>query len=389
MNTPRPRGTQIGLNMSSSVKPLFIALAIPASFAIATFGCGGGEESQNNVETTSTGEGESPGSGAGSQTVGSSAGESTTILSDDSGAESSSNGETTTSGVDGTTGNQPSSEPAVTQGLGGNDESCAIINSCPGMFTEARCGTIEDVDGNTWAVPTAPSAAPACTDLFNDCTGTGDNPNWEDEVETVSVGDGGESVTGFIHGDNYFELYVNGQSICQDPIAFTPFNSNVVRFSAERPVTYAVRLVDWEEHLGVGMEYDQYNVGDGGFAAAFSDGTVTGADWKCQVLYTSPVDDSSCVQVDGASRDSTGCSNAPRCQGSPETCYGLHWQEPADWAQPGFDDSSWPSATIFSEAQVNPKPAFTNYPTEFGGAEFIWGPNLVLDNEIVCRITVE
>ncbi len=278
---------------------------------------------------------------------------------------------------------------AITRGLATQEKPCAIINSCPGRFTEARCGTLEDADGKSWWVPTEPSSAPACADLYNDCTGSGDNADWEESITTTQVGSGGETVTGFIHGDNYFELYVNGQSICRDPIAFTPFNSNVVRFSATRPVTYAVRLVDWEEHLGVGMEYDRYNVGDGGFAAAFSDGTLTGADWKCQVLYTSPLDDPSCEKIEGLNRDSTACSDRPACIENPQSCSALHWEEPADWAQPGFDDSHWPSATVFSEGQVSPKQAYTDYRDEFGEASFIWGPSLVLDNEVICRVTVD
>ena len=48
-------------------------------------------------------------------------------------------------------------------------------------------------------------------------------------------------------------------------------------------------LLDWGTHLGVGMEYDRWNVGDGGFIARFSDGTETGAAWKCRAYYISPL----------------------------------------------------------------------------------------------------
>lgn len=52
-----------------------------------------------------------------------------------------------------------------------------------------------------------------------------------------------------------YELFVNGTFVARDAIAFTPFDSSVVRFKARYPITYAVKLVDWEGHIGVGLEY--------------------------------------------------------------------------------------------------------------------------------------
>ena len=49
------------------------------------------------------------------------------------------------------------------------------------------------------------------------------------------------------------QLYVNGEFVGRDNIAFTPFNSSAVRFRAEYPMTIAVHLADWETHLGIGM----------------------------------------------------------------------------------------------------------------------------------------
>ena len=107
---------------------------------------------------------------------------------------------------------------------------------------------------------------------------TGDNPDYLSQLETVIIDPDGVEITGFIFGDNYFELYVNGQFVGRDPIGMTPFNSNVVRFRARYPMTYAVMGVDWETHNGVGMEYDSFNLGDGGLIAYFSDGHGTGGD---------------------------------------------------------------------------------------------------------------
>ncbi|HRF98016.1 MAG TPA: hypothetical protein PLZ51_22575, partial [Aggregatilineales bacterium] len=81
-----------------------------------------------------------------------------------------------------------------------------------------------------------------------------------------------------IFADNYFELYVNGVFVGRDTINFVPFNSSVVRFQASYPMTIAVKLADWEDHFGLGMEYDTYHVGDAGFIATFSNGVVTNDD---------------------------------------------------------------------------------------------------------------
>ena len=184
---------------------------------------------------------------------------------------------------------------------------------------------------------------------------------------------------------------VNGQLVGIDPIPFTPFNSNVVRFRAKAPITYAFKLVDWEENLGLGSEDNRgnaYHPGDAGLIASFSDGTVTNADWKAQVYYIAPVDDpSNVVMLGDGTRDS---SAANQTTGSANS-YGLHWQVPTDWASPDFDDSAWPNATIFTNETVgvDNKPSYTNFDDQFAGAgaSFIWSSNLVLDNEVLVRYT--
>ena len=86
-------------------------------------------------------------------------------------------------------------------------------------------------------------------------------------------GSGGRSGPGrrggvqHIVADNYFELYVNGKLVGVDPVPYTPFNSAIVRFRAKQPYTYALKLVDWEEKLGLGMEWmpnHDWWPGDGG-----------------------------------------------------------------------------------------------------------------------------
>lgn len=281
-------------------------------------------------------------------------------------------------------------EPAITRGLAEHVFACGSQPSCSGpasRFVEAMCGTVADDSGRLWTVPASVNAAGAtCVDLYNDCAGPGDNPDYTTELSTLVIDDGGDDITGWLFGDNFFELYVNGTYVCRDSIGFTPFNSSAVRFTAEYPLTVAVRLVDWGTHLGVGLEYDNYRVGDGGFIARFSDGTITNADWSCQVFYVAPVDDATCV---GDGRDTSGCPVEPDCLANPDACAALHYDVPADWMQPDFDAASWQSASTYPAEAVSGTTAYVQYASLFGDAEFIWTKNLNLDNQVLCRVTVD
>jgi hypothetical protein len=62
---------------------------------------------------------------------------------------------------------------------------------------------------------------------------------------------------------------------------------------------------------------------------------------------------------------------------------------------PAFNDSVWPSAVTFTNdtVGVNNKKAFTNFTEVFdtpgADADFIWSSNLVLDNLVLLRTTIE
>ena len=279
----------------------------------------------------------------------------------------------------------------VTQGLASETFSCGnLARSCPGSarrFMEARCGIVVAADGTRVQVPGVPSSGPDPTDLYNDCSGSGHNPTHLEDLETVVIDSDGEEITGYVFGDNYYELYVNGKIVARDPVGFIPFNSGVVRFKANRPLTYAVKLIDWGTHLGVGMEYDRWNVGDGGFIARFSDGTETGADWKCRVHYISPLEDVSCV---APGRDTSACPERPPCvEKDPTSCRALAFSVPEDWAAPGFDDSDWDQASTYPASAVTNQRAYRDYVDRFGEADFIWSHNLDQDNLVLCRLEVE
>ena len=257
-----------------------------------------------------------------------------------------------------------------------------------------RVGTYKSADGKQWVVPGPVNDAGAvAADVYDTCIGSGEIPDYLSKVQTVVIDKDGVEITGYIHADNYFELWVNGQFVARDSIPMTPFNTSVVRFRARYPMTYAIMGIDWETHNGVGMEYEQYNIGDAGMIASFSDGNGTHADWKGDVFYIAPLDDPQCVRVTPAGRDSAFChqTTRPACvmKGPGNQCKALHWEIPSDWTSPKFNDSRWPNPVIWRPEEVTNQPAYVNYTKLFGDAEFIWTRNLRLDNLVLARYTAK
>jgi Protein of unknown function (DUF1566)/Abnormal spindle-like microcephaly-assoc'd, ASPM-SPD-2-Hydin/YHYH protein len=272
-------------------------------------------------------------------------------------------------------------------------------NLLPAGQRVAGVGSITATDGTVWTVPAATqfTTATKAADLYNDVTNVkpaniAAAATAIASVPTVVVDADGEVITGYIFADNYFELYVNGTLIAVDPVPYTPFNSCVVKFKAKRPITYAIKLVDWEENLGLGTELNggnAYYPGDGGLMASFSDGTVTNGNWKAQTFNIAPLDNPALVtDLSNGTHDSSAVSTTHTLT---ETAYALHYAVPSNWFSKTFTDSVWPAATTYTEAVVGVgnKPAYTNFPAQFGtsGAQFIWSSNLVLDNEVIVRYT--
>ncbi|MEO0383508.1 MAG: hypothetical protein AAF234_08160 [Pseudomonadota bacterium] len=281
----------------------------------------------------------------------------------------------------------------------------------PGLFDcgpntrPSAVGEITSDDGTVWTVPAATNygSVPFAPDLFNECGGDQLGSLAELDLDSLPVMDAGgsEEFIAYIFADNYFELHVNGTLIAVDPVPFTKFNSNVVRFTADRPLTLAVMMVDWEENLGLGSENNRgsaFHPGDGGLVAHIQDANgatiaITDESWRAQTFYTSPLNDLTCLVVDGQFRDSSACSEEGVDDARGYSA--AHWAVPSDWMMPSFDDSSWPAAVTFSNdtVGVNNKKAFTNFEDIFdtpgADAHFIWSSNLVLDNLVLLRRTVE
>jgi hypothetical protein len=257
-------------------------------------------------------------------------------------------------------------------------------------------GSITAIDNTNWSVPASTNFAtgPFATDLYNSCNGITPVSLAAANLTTVPttiIDPNGQVITAYLFADNYFELYINGVLVAVDAIPFTPFNSAVVKFKVSRPYTIAVKLVDWEEHLGIGSEIQsptvQYHPGDGGFIAQFSDGVVTDASWKAQTFYIAPIQDlSSVIEMPNGLRSTATATTSPTCNAN---CYGIHYATPSNWAMPSFDDTAWPTASLYTASAVTNDISYTRYAsTAWPNASFIWSSNLILDNLVLARKTV-
>ena len=296
---------------------------------------------------------------------------------------------------------------SITQGI------AKIVNQdifiCEGG-RKTDVGVIKSTDGKEWTVPTNTNFNNEdflfASDLYNDCNGNS-YANIEEAISKlnslniVEIDKDGELFSAYIFADNYFEMYVNGVPVGKDKVPFTKFNSSIVRFKAKKPFTIAMKLVDWEEGLGIGTEKNRrsdFHAGDGGMVTVVKDVNnnivaVTNESWKAQTFYTAPIKDLSCVTEDGSKRISENCDETDSDDGT--LFYGLHWELPSGWEKENFDDSDWPNATTYTNETigVDNKKSYTNFTDIFddktNDAKFIWSYNVVLDNEVIVRYTVE
>ncbi len=287
---------------------------------------------------------------------------------------------------------------SVSQGRGTAD--IANVYDCP--TAEERpspVGKVTSRDGKVWTMPAVNNFAsgPRAADLYNECTNA--KPASLAQVPqspVVEVDADGEVITGYLMADNYFELYVNGKLVAVDATPFTPFNSAAVRFKAKRPVSYAVKLIDWEENLALGSESAPgggFHPGDGGFIARFSDGTVTDESWKAQSFYIAPLASPDAVVETGNVHATPGLARtypaAPAQAACGDQCYAVHYPVPANWTAKAFDASGWPAASLFTpeEMGIDRQPGYAGFTEAFAGAKVIWSSNLVYDNVVLTRKT--
>ncbi len=276
---------------------------------------------------------------------------------------------------------------------------------CGQRSRTSAVGEIISEDGKRRTVPAATNylTAPHAPDLYNTCANIKPRSLDDVDIDALTTFDAGgtEVFTAYIFADNYFELYVNGNLVAVDSVPFTPFNSSVVKFTADRPLTLAIMGVDWEENLALGSEDNRgvrYHPGDAGFVMQLQDASgetvaITDTDWRAQTFYVAPLQDRDCLKQQGQTRDSSACSTASTNDGDAFSA--AYWDVPSNWMATDFDDSTWPNALAFTNdtVGVNNKPAYTNFTELFDApdadASFIWSSNLVLDNLVLLRRTID
>ena len=139
-------------------------------------------------------------------------------------------------------------QPSFTQGEAKTDV-VTLFDWKGANARTSKTGTIMSPDGQQWTTPakTHFQSGPKAADLYNEANGVTPAGLAEVDLNKVPVIDAGgdEIFTAYVFGDNYFEFYVNGKLLAVDPVPMTPFNSNVIRFKAQRPFTIGVMGVDW------------------------------------------------------------------------------------------------------------------------------------------------
>ena len=295
---------------------------------------------------------------------------------------------------------------SISQGRASKIDPVLLECDVPGWRVTAL-GEINDANGKTWRTPADVnySDGPKATDLFNECNDV-TLPNAQaldlSSVPITKIDQDGEVFTVYFFGDNYSEIYVNGKLLGVDPVPYWPFNTAVVQFQAKRPFVFGAKLVDWEENLGLGSELMRgvpFHNGDGGFVAVIKDTAgeivdITDDSWRVQFYYASPLLDPACIEQEGSVRSTLNCSSPEKV--NAEQGYGARWAVPDHWAEPSFDDSDWVFATTYTNADIGgslQRPAYSNFTGLFDDAErdaqFIWSSNLLLDNLVLARKTIE
>jgi hypothetical protein len=171
-----------------------------------------------------------------------------------------------------------------------------------------------------------------------------------------------DTIRANVYADNSFMLYINGELVAVDSIAFVPHNVISVDILPSYPMTIAVMAKDNFDPK-TGMEYANTKIGDGGFILKFSDGTVTNGDWRAKKISWGPID-----------RD----TKSPRVESI---------EVPSNWYAVDFDDRGWGKAKEYTEEEVGPKQPY--FDSDFKGAKFIWSEDLALDNIVLFRHVVK
>lgn len=200
---------------------------------------------------------------------------------------------------------------------------------------------------------------------------------------TLPSGLHAETFSADVWADNWFELRVDGTQVAVDSVPITTersFNAESFTFTAERPFVLGLVAKDFKEN-DTGLEYigsRRQQMGDGGVILQIRDASgatvvVSNSDWQCHVIHTAPLDKS--------------CEDESDPVAGTAPCGFEASEEPSGWDRTDFDASSWTNASVYLEAEVDPKMGYDEISWD-ASAALIWGPDLEQSNTVLCRLTV-
>ncbi|MEZ5382377.1 MAG: hypothetical protein R2754_11375 [Microthrixaceae bacterium] len=225
--------------------------------------------------------------------------------------------------------------------------------------------------------------------LGSACSTEGGDQAAEPTASTVAAGGGtsaaepGEATASFtaeVWADNWFALSVNGTLMGEDSVPITTersFNSETFEFEASYPLDIAIEAKDFKE-TDSGLEYigqPNQQLGDGGVIAQITDnatGEVVAATddtWSVLSIHRAPLN----AECEASADPDSACTFESA-------------EAPDNWTSPDFDDSSWPSASIFAEADVRPKDGYGQIAWD-ASARLVWATDLEVDNTVLLRGT--
>jgi hypothetical protein len=243
-----------------------------------------------------------------------------------------------------------------------------LLAVSPIVLLLSACGSSSD-DDETTAVQT--DAAEPVTDQ-TDVSADSDEPVALGETSTF---------TAEVWADNWFALSVNGVLVGEDSVPITTersFNAETITFEASYPLTIAIEAKDFKE-TDSGIEYigeGNQQMGDGGLIAQITDDAtgdvvaVTNDEWSALVVHRAPLN--------------TECE---RDADPDATCEFEITEAPTDWDTDDFDDVDWEAATVWTEADVQPKDGYDEIAWD-ADAALVWGSDLEIDNTVLLRLTV-
>lgn len=183
-----------------------------------------------------------------------------------------------------------------------------------------------------------------------------------------------------VWADNWFALYSGPSLVGEDPVPITTersFNAETFFFDAELPLTLNLVAKDFKEN-DTGLEYigkPNQQVGDGGVILQVTDTqtgkvvAVTDGKTRCLVIHRAPLRPA-CASLKNPSLDDCGANVG---------------EEPQGWKLPSFNVTSWPEATVYTEADVGVKGGYLAIKWD-RTAKLVWSGDLKQDNTILCRV---